>query len=66
MGKGINRGIATLCAGALGVGAHHLANLAGEEGEPILLGILVFILGIQTVRKITNSYIINFYIFTFY
>ncbi|KAI3874552.1 hypothetical protein MKX03_004882 [Papaver bracteatum] len=44
LGKGINRGIATLCAGALGVGAHHLANLAGEDGEPILLGILVFIL----------------------
>ncbi|OVA07151.1 Aluminum-activated malate transporter [Macleaya cordata] len=44
LGKGINRGIATLLAGALGVGAHHLANLAGEKGEPILLGILVFIL----------------------
>ncbi|XP_031275869.1 aluminum-activated malate transporter 8 [Pistacia vera] len=40
----LNRGFATLSAGALGVGAQHLASLSGEKGEPIVLGILVFLL----------------------
>ncbi|KAL2457243.1 Aluminum-activated malate transporter 8 [Abeliophyllum distichum] len=31
-------------AGALGIGAEYLATLCGEKGEPVLLGILVFIL----------------------
>ncbi|MCL7032936.1 hypothetical protein MKW94_027076 [Papaver nudicaule] len=44
LGKGLNRAIATFLAGALGVGAHHLATLAGTEGEPILLGLFVFLL----------------------
>ncbi|KAI3874551.1 hypothetical protein MKX03_004881 [Papaver bracteatum] len=44
LGKGLNRAIATFLAGALGVGAHHLATLAGKEGEPILLGLFVFLL----------------------
>ncbi|KAI3874548.1 hypothetical protein MKX03_004878 [Papaver bracteatum] len=44
LGKGINRGIATLLAGVLGVGAHHLATLAGDIGEPILLCVFVFLL----------------------
>lgn len=43
--KGLNRGFATLLAGALGVGANYLANLIGEKGEPYLLGLFVFILG---------------------
>ncbi|KAE8037591.1 hypothetical protein FH972_010169 [Carpinus fangiana] len=43
LGKGLNRGLATLLAGALGVGAHHLANLSGHIGEPILLGFFVFL-----------------------
>ncbi|XP_062083608.1 aluminum-activated malate transporter 2 [Humulus lupulus] len=43
LGKGLNRGLATLAAGALGVGAHHLASLSGQVGEPILLGIFVFL-----------------------
>ncbi|POO01349.1 Aluminum-activated malate transporter [Trema orientale] len=43
LGKGLNRGLATLLAGALGVGAHHLASLSGQIGEPILLGFFVFL-----------------------
>lgn len=45
LGKGLNRGLATLLAGLLGVGAHHLANLSGQIGEPILLGFFVFLQG---------------------
>ena len=33
----MNRTIATLAAGALGVGAHYLASLSGATGEPILI-----------------------------
>ncbi|KAL5545709.1 hypothetical protein UlMin_005396 [Ulmus minor] len=44
LGKGINRGCATLSAGALGVGALHLATLFGRDGQPFVLGILVFLL----------------------
>uniref|UniRef100_A0A2N9GIW3 Aluminum-activated malate transporter n=1 Tax=Fagus sylvatica TaxID=28930 RepID=A0A2N9GIW3_FAGSY len=44
LSKGLNRGFATLSAGALGFGAHHLARLFGEKGEPIVLGLLVFLL----------------------
>ncbi|KAA8516805.1 hypothetical protein F0562_017085 [Nyssa sinensis] len=44
LSKCLNRGFATLLAGALGVGAEHLASLLGEKGEPILLGLLVFLL----------------------
>ncbi|KAJ7948059.1 Aluminum activated malate transporter family protein [Quillaja saponaria] len=40
LGKGLNRGFATLLAGALGFGAYHLANLTGERSEHILVGIL--------------------------
>ncbi|KAL2239277.1 UNVERIFIED_CONTAM: Aluminum-activated malate transporter 2 [Sesamum indicum] len=43
LGKGLNRGLATLVAGALGVGANHLASLAGKTSEPILIGLFVFI-----------------------
>lgn len=46
--KSLNRGLATLLAGALGVGAQHLASLFAEREEPIVLGILVFLLGIHT------------------
>lgn len=48
LGKGLNRGMATLVAGALGVGAHHLAKLSGSTGEPILLGFFVFLQGNKT------------------
>ncbi|OMO62697.1 Aluminum-activated malate transporter [Corchorus capsularis] len=43
LGKGVNRGIATLLAGVLAVGAHKLAILSGRIGEPIVLGFFVFI-----------------------
>ena len=42
----MNRGFATFLAGTLGVGANYLTSLLGEEGEPIALGFLVFILSI--------------------
>ncbi|CAK7332019.1 unnamed protein product [Dovyalis caffra] len=44
LGRGLNRGLATFLAGTLGFGAHHLAILSGEKGEPILLGLFVFVL----------------------
>ncbi|XP_054779253.1 aluminum-activated malate transporter 2-like [Prosopis cineraria] len=43
LGKGLNRGLATLLAGALGVGAHYLADLSGQTIEPILIGFFVFL-----------------------
>ncbi|MCL7035224.1 hypothetical protein MKW94_005365, partial [Papaver nudicaule] len=43
LGKGLNRGMATLLAGVLGVGAHHLATLGGVKGEPVLLCLFVFV-----------------------
>ncbi|XP_050369879.1 aluminum-activated malate transporter 2-like [Argentina anserina] len=43
LGKGLNRGLATLVAGGLGLGAHHLASLSGHIGEPILLSVFVFL-----------------------
>ncbi|KAL3718409.1 hypothetical protein ACJRO7_003535 [Eucalyptus globulus] len=43
LSKGLNRGLATLLAGALGVGATHLASLSGKTGEPIMLGFFVFL-----------------------
>ncbi|XP_021730405.1 aluminum-activated malate transporter 2-like [Chenopodium quinoa] len=43
LGKGLNRALATSLAGALGVGAHHLASLCGKIGEPVLIGLFVYI-----------------------
>ncbi|KAH0729021.1 hypothetical protein KY289_000209 [Solanum tuberosum] len=44
--KSINRGIGTALAGAFGLGAKYLAELIGREGpNPIILGVLVFIVG---------------------
>lgn len=45
LGKGLNRALATLLAGALGIGAHHLASLSGQIGEPIVIGFFVFLQG---------------------
>ncbi|KAG8371124.1 hypothetical protein BUALT_Bualt13G0054100 [Buddleja alternifolia] len=42
LGKGINRAIATLLGGALGVGAHRLASFTGEKVDVIMLGLSVF------------------------
>lgn len=61
LGKCLNRGLATLLAGALGVGAHHLASLYGHIGEPILLGFFVFLLGelIYSQREMLYTTIIR-------
>ncbi|KAM7261678.1 hypothetical protein ACFE04_020755 [Oxalis oulophora] len=48
LSKGINR---CLVAGAFGVGAQHLATLFGDQGEPIVLGILVFLIGKIRLRR---------------
>ncbi|KAK9939164.1 hypothetical protein M0R45_015871 [Rubus argutus] len=39
IGRGLNRLMATLVAAALGIGAHRLATLAGNQGEPILIAL---------------------------
>ncbi|KAK7819837.1 aluminum-activated malate transporter 2 [Quercus suber] len=54
LGRGLNRGLATLVAGALGFGAHYLASLAGEKGEPILLGLSVFLLGKKLIPGVVT------------
>ncbi|KAK9910339.1 hypothetical protein M0R45_034305 [Rubus argutus] len=41
IGRGLNRLMATLVAAALGIGAHRLATLAGNQGEPILIALFV-------------------------
>ncbi|CAL5032211.1 unnamed protein product [Urochloa decumbens] len=43
LSKGIYRVLATLAAGLLAVGAHLVARLCGEEGEPVVLAVLVFL-----------------------
>ncbi|KAG0450846.1 hypothetical protein HPP92_026741 [Vanilla planifolia] len=53
LSKGLNRAFATLLAGAVGVGAHRLAALAGEEWKPVFLSLFVFLLG-----KLNNT---NYY-----
>lgn len=37
--------MATLVAGALGIGAHRIATLSGHDGEPILIALFVFVEG---------------------
>ncbi|KAG4151973.1 hypothetical protein ERO13_D04G091300v2 [Gossypium hirsutum] len=44
LSKCLNRGFATFLAGGLGIGADYFASLFGKQGEPIVLGILVFVL----------------------
>ncbi|KAI3914700.1 hypothetical protein MKW92_021874 [Papaver armeniacum] len=44
LGKGFNRALATLLAGALGFSAHHLATLAGDKGHPAILWSFIFLL----------------------
>ncbi|KAL3569307.1 hypothetical protein D5086_029197 [Populus alba] len=44
LSKGLYRGLATLLACALGFGASNLASLFGRKGQPIVIGILVFLL----------------------
>ncbi|KAF8397978.1 hypothetical protein HHK36_016904 [Tetracentron sinense] len=72
LSKGLNRGFATLLAGALGVGAHYLACLSGEKGEPILLGLFVFLIAAASTftrffpqMKARYDYGVLIFIFTF-
>ncbi|CAK9322979.1 unnamed protein product [Citrullus colocynthis] len=44
LSKGLNRGLGTMLAGALGVGVNYLADLSGQKGEPFVLGIFVFLI----------------------
>ncbi|KAK6163641.1 hypothetical protein DH2020_000505 [Rehmannia glutinosa] len=44
LGKGVNRAIATLLGGALGVAAHRLASFAGEKIECSVLMLCVFLI----------------------
>ncbi|KAK6128424.1 hypothetical protein DH2020_037836 [Rehmannia glutinosa] len=44
LGRGVNRGIATLLGGALGVGAHRLASFTGGEIQCVILGVSVFLI----------------------
>ncbi|CAN1171169.1 Aluminum-activated malate transporter 2 [Linum perenne] len=48
LGKGVIRGMATMLAGALGIGAHHVANRFGHVGERAITGFLVFLLAAVT------------------
>ncbi|PRQ32620.1 putative aluminum-activated malate transporter [Rosa chinensis] len=43
IGRGLNRIMSTVVAAALGIGAHRLATLSGNQGEPILIGLFVFV-----------------------
>nr|GMD46302.1 aluminum-activated malate transporter 8-like [Ipomoea batatas] len=44
LSKCLNMSFAALLAGAMGVGAKYLGDLCGDKGEPVVLGILVFVL----------------------
>ncbi|KAL3618493.1 hypothetical protein CASFOL_037575 [Castilleja foliolosa] len=44
LGKGVNRGIATLLGGTSGVAAHRLASFTGEKIDSIMLGLSVFLI----------------------
>ncbi|KAH6827042.1 aluminum activated malate transporter family protein [Perilla frutescens var. hirtella] len=48
LGKGVNRAIATLLGGLLGVGAHDLASFTGEKVEVIILGLCLFLIASMT------------------
>ena len=54
IGKCLNRGLATLAAAALALGANHLAILSGGENEPYVIGLFVFIQGKYAARKIKS------------
>ncbi|TKY48686.1 Aluminum-activated malate transporter 2 [Spatholobus suberectus] len=53
LGKGLNRGFATLLAGALGLGSNYLVNSISTEDtvEPVLLGAIIYL--------ISNVYVSN-------
>ncbi|KAJ6750472.1 hypothetical protein OIU85_001048 [Salix viminalis] len=51
LGRGFNRGIATLLAGGLAIGAHHLTKNLGRVGEPVDLHNLIAL----NIEKLGNS-----------
>ncbi|CAI0544006.1 unnamed protein product [Linum tenue] len=65
LGKGLNRGMATLLAGALGIGAHHVANQFGHAGEPfVIAAVTTFVRFIPGV-KARYDYGLLIFILTF-
>lgn len=56
IGKGLNRGLATLVAGGLGLGAHQLATVTGKTCEPILIGLFVFLQGMFCFHPGSNNH----------
>ncbi|ERN19303.1 hypothetical protein AMTR_s00069p00044130 [Amborella trichopoda] len=44
LGKGLNRALGTILAGALGIGVHYVAEKSGPTIEPIILGLSVFLI----------------------
>ena len=58
--------LATFSSGALGFGVHYLATLAGEKGEPIVLGFFVAIIGNMLLKDLIIIYILTNYFIIFY
>ncbi|CAA2956986.1 aluminum-activated malate transporter 2-like [Olea europaea subsp. europaea] len=61
IGKCLNRGLATLVASALALGALHLASIPGKHVEPILIGMFVFVQAVAStfirfLPKVKASY----------
>ncbi|GFP86127.1 aluminum-activated malate transporter 2 [Phtheirospermum japonicum] len=61
LSKSINRGCATLVAGALGYGAAFLSTLGGDKGGQVIIGVLMFILAttatfIRFFPNVRNKY----------
>ncbi|XXG43293.1 hypothetical protein AAC387_Pa01g3361 [Persea americana] len=44
LSKGLNRGMATLIAGSLAIGIHWIANQLGDQADPIIQSIALFLL----------------------
>ncbi|KAD7478185.1 hypothetical protein E3N88_01321 [Mikania micrantha] len=55
--KGMNRGLATLLGGALGIGAKYLASLSGPKAEPILSYMVTFKLKITAASATFSRFI---------
>ncbi|KAF5473943.1 hypothetical protein F2P56_005890 [Juglans regia] len=56
--KGLNRGFATLFAGALAIGTEHFSRLFDRKAEPIVLGVFLFLLvsGYRTENLLEVAY----------
>ncbi|KAG6433123.1 hypothetical protein SASPL_104730 [Salvia splendens] len=68
LGKGVNRAIATLLGGALGMAAHDLADLTPEKVEVVLIGLSICVIaGVATFcrffPKIRARYDYGFLVF---